>query len=95
MAASASSPRPSTPRRTEALQGVPVGQPIVANLGTFSAVLMLRPYDELLPESKSLIANATVSQDQLDAMVDGADIYVDPRYGRWDPETGTVVTLLS
>jgi hypothetical protein len=80
---------------TAALQGVPVGQPIVADLGTFSAVLMLRPFDELLPESKSLIATATVSQDQLDAMVDGSDIYVDPRYGRWDPETGTVVTLTS
>ncbi|MEP7202457.1 MAG: hypothetical protein ABI894_07605 [Ilumatobacteraceae bacterium] len=78
-----------------ALQGVPVGQPIVANLGTFSAVLMMRPYDELSPESQSLIATATVSQDQLDEMVSGSDIYVDPRYGRWDPETGTVVTLTS
>lgn len=80
---------------TTALQGIPIGQPIVANLGTFSAVLMLRPYDDLLPESKSLIATATVSQDELDAIVGASDIYVDPRYGRWDPETGTVVTLTS
>lgn len=80
---------------TTALQGIPIGQPIVAELGTFSAVLMLRPYDDLLPESKSLIANATVPQDRLDAIVDASDIYVDPRYGRWDPETGTVVTLTS
>ena len=78
-----------------ALQGVPVAQPIVADLGTFSAVLMMRPYDDLLPESQSLIASATVSQDQLDAIVDASDIYVDPRYGRWDPETGTVVILTS
>jgi hypothetical protein len=80
---------------TDALQGVPIGQPIVADLGTFSAVLVMRPYDDLQPESKSLIATATVSQDQLDTMVGSSDIYVDPRYGRWDPETGTVVTLTS
>ena len=56
---------------------------------------MLRPYDELLPESKTLIAGAVVSQDQLDALVAAADIYVDPRYGRWDPASGSVVTLTS
>ena len=88
-------PTTVNPAATSALQGIPIGQPIVTDLGTFSAVLMMRPYDELLPESKSLIATATVSQDQLDAIVDASDIYVDPRYGRWDPETGTVVILTS
>ena len=28
-------------------------------------------------------------------LVDAADIFVDPRYGRWDPATGSVVTLTS
>ena len=56
---------------------------------------MLRPYDDLLPESKSLIASASVSQDRLDAIVDAADVYVDPRYGRWDPASGSVVALTS
>ena len=78
-----------------ALKGTPVGQPIAATIGTFSAVLMLRPFDDLLPESKSKIAGAVVSQDQLDALVSDAKIYVDPRYGRWDPHTGAVVTLTS
>ncbi|MEP7115853.1 MAG: hypothetical protein ABI862_21490 [Ilumatobacteraceae bacterium] len=88
---------PSTvnPSVVAALQNTPVGQPITADLQTFSAVLMLRPYDELLPASKALIASASVSQDQLDAIVDAAKIYVDPRYGRWDPASGAVVTLTS
>ena len=83
------------PAVTTALKDTPVGHPIAADLSTFSAVLMLRPFDELLPESKSLIASAAVSQEQLDAIVDAAKIYVDPRYGRWDPATGSVVTLNS
>ncbi len=88
---------PSTvnPAVTDALNDTAVGQPIAADLGTFSAVLLMRPYDELLPESQNSIARASVTQAQLNAIVDGADIYVDPRYGRWDPASGSVVTLSS
>lgn len=77
------------------LRDTPVGQPIVADLDTFSAVLMLRPYEDLLPTSQLLIAGAVVPQDQLDAIVEGADVYVDPRYGRWDAVTGSVVAFAS
>jgi hypothetical protein len=83
------------PAVTTALKDTPVGQPIAADLNTFSAVLMLRPFDDLLPESKSLIASAAVSQEQIDGIVNAATIYVDPRYGRWDPASGSVVTLNS
>jgi PPIC-type PPIASE domain len=79
----------------DALKGAPVGTPIVANLGTFSAVLMLRPYDDLLPASQALIAKASIPVEQLQVVVNAAKIYVDPRYGRWDPESSTVVTLTS
>jgi len=88
-------PATVNPAVVAALKGTPVGQPIAADLDTFSAVLMLRPFDELLPESQSLVATTVISQDQLDALVDGADVYVDPRYGRWDPGTGSVVALTS
>jgi parvulin-like peptidyl-prolyl cis-trans isomerase-like protein len=81
------------PAVTEALAETPVGQIIAADLDTFSAVLMLRPYDDLQLESQSLIAGTLVTQDQLDTIVDAADIYVDPRYGRWDPASGSVVAL--
>jgi hypothetical protein len=83
------------PALTTALQGATVGQPLAADLGDFAAVLMLRPFEDLLPASQASIASATVSQDQLDALVSAAKIYVDPRYGRWDPATGAVVILTS
>ncbi len=88
-------PTTVNPAVTAALKDAAVGQPIAADLDTFSAVLMLRPYDELLPESQISIASASVTQEQLNAIVDAADIYVDPRYGRWDPASGSVVTLSS
>jgi hypothetical protein len=80
---------------TAALQGAPVGQPIAVDLDTLAVVLMQRPYADLLPESQTAIAGSTVTQEQLDAIVDAADIYVDPRYGRWETASASVVTLNS
>jgi hypothetical protein len=88
-------PATVNPSVVAALKGTPIGKPITAELDTFSAVLMLRPFDELLPESQSLVAATVVSQEQLDSLVDDANVYVDPRYGRWDPDTGSVVALTS
>ena len=88
-------PTTVNPAVTAALKDTPVGQPIAADLDTFSAVLMMRPYDELLPESQTSFASASVTQEELTAIVDAADIYVDPRYGRWDPASSSVVTLSS
>jgi hypothetical protein len=78
-----------------ALTGVPVGQPVAADLDTISAVLLLRPFDELQLETQSLVAGASVSQDQLATILDTAKIYVDPRYGRWDQDSDSVVPLSS
>src|SRR5215212_9974376 len=50
-------PNSVNPAVTAALKDTPVGQPIAADLDTFSAVLMLRQYDELSEESKKLIAS--------------------------------------
>jgi len=88
-------PNTINPAVTKALQNTPIGQPIAADLGSFSAVLMLRPYDELSDVSKKLIASASVPQARLDEVVDAAHIYVDPRYGRWDNASGSVVTMIS
>jgi PPIC-type PPIASE domain len=78
-----------------ALTGAEVGEPVVAALSAFSAVLMMRPYDDLLPASQSRVASLSVGADELTAIVDAAKIYVDPRYGRWDPSSGSVVALSS
>lgn len=80
---------------TASLVGTPVGKPIAAEFDTFSAVLMLRPYEDLLPESKTAIASASIPQAELTAIVNAADMYVDSRYGRWDPDSASVVALTS
>ena len=85
----------NNPPLITALKSATVGHPVTAELGSFSAVLMLRPFEDLLPASQASIAASVVSQEQLNALVSAAKIYVDPRYGRWDPEIGAVVTLTS
>jgi hypothetical protein len=75
---------------------VPAGTPVAAQIGNIAAVLMLRPFDELLPESQSLLAGSSqVAPDTLQTIVGDIKIYVDPRYGRWDPATASVVPLSS
>ena len=83
------------PAVAEALKTTPVGQPIAADLDTFSAVLLLRPYDELSFETRAAVGAASLSESQLAATLADAKIYVDPRYGRWDPVTLSVVPLSS
>ncbi len=83
------------PAVATALKTTPVGQPIAADLSTFSAVLLLRPYDELSFASKSVVAAASVSQLQLASLLKDAKIYVDPRYGRWSVESLSVVPMSS
>jgi hypothetical protein len=83
------------PDVTKVLTGTAVGQPVTAQLSTLTAVLMMRPYDDLLPESQARIASASVTDDQVATMVGDTPVYVDPRYGRWDPASGSVVPLTS
>jgi len=77
----------------DALQSTPVGQPLAADLDTFSAVLLLRPYDELSAESRASVAAASIGESQLASLYADARIYVDPRYGRWNPISQSVEPL--
>ncbi len=83
------------PDVTQVLASATVGQPVTAQLTTLTAVLMMRPYDDLLPESQARIASASVTEDQLAAIVGETPVYVDPRYGRWDTASSSVVPLSS
>jgi hypothetical protein len=83
------------PAVATALQTATVGQPMAANLDTFSAVLLLRPYDELSSDSRAAVATGSLTEAQLATTLAGAKIYVDPRYGRWSAETLSVVPLSS
>ncbi len=83
------------PAVAEALTTTPVGQPLAADLDTFSAVLLLRPYDDLSFETQATVSAAALPSDQLTTIFADAQVYVDPRYGRWDPDSATVVSLTS
>jgi hypothetical protein len=72
---------------TEALAKLPVGLPAAVDLGTLTAVVAIRPFNTLKPESQRLVA--------AQAIVATASVYVDPRYGRWDPSSASVVPLNS
>jgi hypothetical protein len=83
------------PAVADALKTTPVGQPVAADLQTFAAVLLLRPFKDLALESQAVVAATGVPADQLSALFANAKVYVDPRYGRWDSQTGSVVPLSS
>ncbi len=53
------------------------------------AVLAFRPFDDLTPADAAAITATIDSANRLAA----ADVYVDPRYGTFDPATGQVVAL--
>lgn len=81
------------PAVADVLATTPVGQPLAADLDTFAAVLLLRPYDDLSDESRATVAAATIGEGQLAELYANAGIYVDPRYGRWDSLTQSVQPL--
>ena len=71
----------------DALKAVPLGTPAVVDLVTLTAVVALRPFDTLQPASQQLTAAQAIAAD--------ASVYIDPRYGRWDPASASVVPLSS
>ncbi len=88
-------PEALVPAVASALTTTPVGQPLAADLETFSAVLLLRPYDDLSFETQAAVSAAVLPSDQLATIFADTQVYVDPRYGRWDPGSGSVVSLTS
>lgn len=69
--------------------GVPIG-PLETTGGWF--VLLPRPYDEVAESIDALFAERA-GELLLSGFLATADISVDPRYGRWDRATNSVVTL--
>jgi len=77
----------------DALDGKAVGTPVPVTLDTFSAVIELRPYDEIGDDAKRLIARAAIPEDAFVSLIADADVYVDPYYGYWDAATASVLPL--
>ena len=72
-----------------ATAGEPTG-PVHSQFGYH--VILARPFDEVGDDLAELIASAP-GDAALSGRLATADITVDPRYGRWDPARGTVVSL--
>lgn len=70
--------------------GIVVGEPGVIKLNDAEVVVLLRPYDELTNDSKTLLAQGAVSEALL-ALYKAADVTVHESLGVWDGEQGLVV----
>lgn len=82
-----------SPEILQAVTSVPVGDPAGVELADFSVVVRQRPFDELGDEAKNGIASGSANASAVPELLAGADIYVDPRYGRWNAETAEVEPL--
>jgi parvulin-like peptidyl-prolyl isomerase len=68
--------------------GVPVG-PVQTQFGYH--VILVRPYDELTPDDLAPISvDNEAAQAAFDDAIERADIYINPRYGAFDPVSGVV-----
>lgn len=80
-------PTLAEPLRT-AVVGVPT-KPVDIGSGRY-AILLLRPYADLSAATRTALSKTA----SLGTAAQHANVTVDPRYGRWDPATGTVVALV-
>lgn len=78
------------------MKGAAPGEPRLITLGTGRAIVVLRPFDELLPTEQIGIDSDVQTQiaNELNKRLQGADIYVDKRYGRWEADSSSVVPLV-
>jgi hypothetical protein len=72
--------------------GAAPGTPAVVDLGTGPVVVLLRPFDTLTLDEKTSLVLDQVGTDVRDRLA-ATDVYVNPRFGRWDPDSVSVVPL--
>jgi hypothetical protein len=77
------------------LTDIPVGSMALRELSGGLLILQRKPFAELSAGSQQQIAASLVTEDDFAAVFDDAVISVDPRYGRWDAATFTVVPMQS
>lgn len=72
--------------------GAAPGTPVVVDLGSGPVVVLMRPFDDLDQTEKAELVLDEVGADVRDRLA-STDIYVNPRFGRWDPDSVAVVPL--
>jgi hypothetical protein len=72
--------------------GAAPGTPVLVDLGSGPVVVLMRPFDTLTINEKASLVLDQVGADVRERL-SGTDIYVNPRFGRWDPDSVSVVPL--
>ena len=72
--------------------GAEVGTPVTVDVGGAPALVLLRPFDDLPTTDKASFVSDQVANELLERL-DAVDIYVNPRYGRWDTASVSVLPL--
>jgi|JI10StandDraft_1071094.scaffolds.fasta_scaffold94823_2 hypothetical protein len=68
-----------------------VGTPVVLAFEDADVIALLRPYDELPITDRVPLAEAEVSEVLRTEYYEPSEVFVDSRYGVWDPSTGQVI----
>ena len=69
-----------------------VGVPAAIKFRSNDIIMLIRPFDELPTQQKAAFAQSLITED-LKHRLDAAHIYVNPRFGRWDVKSATVLAL--
>ena len=69
-----------------------IGNPVVIDVGGKPAVVLLRPFEDLTPSDRAILVQPQVAAD-LSKRLAATTIYVNPRFGRWDAKSVSVVAL--
>jgi hypothetical protein len=72
--------------------GAAPGTPVVIDLGSGPVVVLMRSFDDLDQTERAELVLDKVGAD-VRGRLESTDIYVNPRFGRWDPESVAVVPL--
>jgi hypothetical protein len=72
--------------------GAVPGTPVSVNLGSGDVVVLMRPFESLSQTEKATLVLDKVGADVRDRL-NATKIYVNPRYGRWDEASVSVVAL--
>ena len=69
------------------------GIPVEVQLPNSKAVVLIREWDDLTQQEQVTVLPSVQTQvaAEVNARIQGADVFVDSRFGRWDAATGTVV----
>lgn len=83
-----------SPELVTALKGakLAIGAPGAIKFRGSDIVIELRPFADLGPQQQAAFAQTLITA-ELKKRLDAAKVYVNPRYGHWDPASATVLAL--